>query len=76
MKEIEHNRANFRAVTESTQDDWQLIGRELQSFARKLPERLIAHLKGHAGAFGAYWTLLGTNGEWTGSDWTLKRSSK
>jgi predicted HD phosphohydrolase len=54
MKEIEHNRANFRAVTESTQDDWQLIGRELQSFARKLPDRLIAHLKLLQGDHGGF----------------------
>jgi predicted HD phosphohydrolase len=54
MKEIEHNRANFRAITESTQDDWQLIGRELQSFARKLPDRLIAHLKLLQGDHGGF----------------------
>jgi predicted HD phosphohydrolase len=54
MKEIEHNRANFRAITESTQEDWQLIGRELQSFARKLPDRLIAHLKLLQGDHGGF----------------------
>jgi predicted HD phosphohydrolase len=54
MKEIEHNRANFRAITESTQDDWQLIGRELQSFARKLPDRLIGHLKLLQGDHGGF----------------------
>jgi len=54
MKEIEHNRANFRAITESTQEDWQLIGRELQSFAGKLPDRLIAHLKLLQGDHGGF----------------------
>jgi predicted HD phosphohydrolase len=54
MKEIEHKRANFRAITESTQEDWQLIGRELQLFARKLPDRLIAHLKLLQGDHGGF----------------------
>lgn len=54
MKEIEDNRANFRAITQSTQDDWQLIGRELQLFARQLPDRLIAHLKLLQGDHGGF----------------------
>jgi predicted HD phosphohydrolase len=54
MKEIEHNRTNFRAITESTRDDWQLIGRELQGFAKKLPDRLIAHLKLLRGDHGGF----------------------
>lgn len=54
MKEIEHSRANFRAITESTQEDWQLIGHELQLFARKLPDRLIAHLKLLQGDHGGF----------------------
>jgi hypothetical protein len=32
-------------LTEGTRDDWQLIGDELERFAKKLPERLIAHLQ-------------------------------
>jgi predicted HD phosphohydrolase len=54
MKAIEHDRANFRAITESTQDDWQLIGRELQRFARQLPDRLITHLKLLQGDHGGF----------------------
>jgi predicted HD phosphohydrolase len=48
------NRAQFHAMTDSTQDEWQLIGRELETFAKKLPERLIAHLellRGDCGGF-------------------------
>ncbi len=44
MEDIRHDRARFHAMTESTRDEWQLIGGELERFARKLPERLIAHL--------------------------------
>jgi predicted HD phosphohydrolase len=54
MKEIDQNRANFRTVTESTQDDWQLIGRELQRFAKQLPDRLIAHLRLLQGDHGGF----------------------
>jgi predicted HD phosphohydrolase len=45
MAEITNPRAQFHAMTESTRDDWQLIGGELKRFARQLPDRLIAHLK-------------------------------
>ncbi len=54
MQESEPNRANFRTISESTQDDWQLIGRELQLFARRLPDRLIAHLKLLQGDHGGF----------------------
>jgi predicted HD phosphohydrolase len=45
MDEISNKRARFRVMTEGTYDDWQLIGGELQRFARQLPDRLIAHLE-------------------------------
>jgi predicted HD phosphohydrolase len=54
MEGIKHDRAQFRAMTQGTQDDWQLIGRELKRFAEQLPERLIAHLellRGDCGGF-------------------------
>lgn len=54
MKETEHNRANFCTIGESNRDDWQLIGRELQLFARQLPGRLIAHLKLLQGDHGGF----------------------
>ena len=45
MDNIDSRRAQFRAMTEGTHDEWQLIGGELQRFADKLPSRLIAHLE-------------------------------
>ena len=45
MDDIGSGRAQFRAMTEGTHAEWQLIGGELERFARKLPERLIAHLE-------------------------------
>ena len=54
MSNTESHRANFRAVTESTQDDWQLIGHELERFAKRLPERLIAHLNLLGGDYGGF----------------------
>lgn len=45
MHDITNDRARFRAMTEGTQAEWQLIGGELARFAERLPDRLIAHLK-------------------------------
>jgi predicted HD phosphohydrolase len=45
MENLTHDRAQFRAMTEGTRDEWQLIGGELQRFAKQLPARLIAHLQ-------------------------------
>jgi len=49
-----NDRAKFRALTEGTREDWQLIGGELQRFANKLPDRLIAHLKLLHGDYGGF----------------------
>jgi predicted HD phosphohydrolase len=49
-----HRRAKFHALTEGTYDDWQLIGNELQRFAKKLPDRLIAHLELLRGDYGGF----------------------
>ncbi len=38
-------RANFTRMEHSQPADWQLIGGEFQQFAKKLPDRLIAHLR-------------------------------
>ena len=40
-----NTRANFTRMDHSQADDWQLIGGEFQQFAKKLPDRLIAHLR-------------------------------
>jgi predicted HD phosphohydrolase len=47
-------RAKFRAVTESTRDEWQLIWGELEHLAQKLPERLIGHLELLRGDHGGF----------------------
>ncbi len=54
METINRNRAQFHAMTQSTRDEWQLIGRELEHFASKLPERLIAHLDLLRGDHGGF----------------------
>jgi predicted HD phosphohydrolase len=54
VEEIMNNRARFHAMTESTYDEWQLIGGELQRFAGRLPERLIAHLRLLRGDYGGF----------------------
>jgi predicted HD phosphohydrolase len=54
MDIITNGRAQFQAMTESTHDDWQLIGGELKRLAEKLPDRLIAHLKLLQGDFGGF----------------------
>lgn len=54
MNDITKGRAQFHALTEGTLDDWQLIGSELQLFAKKLPERLIAHLELLRGDYGGF----------------------
>jgi predicted HD phosphohydrolase len=54
VENISNNRTRFRAMTESTHDDWQLIGVELERFARRLPERLLAHLELLRGDYGGF----------------------
>jgi hypothetical protein len=54
VEDVSNSRAKFRALTEGTRDDWQLIGGELERFAEKLPERLIAHLKLLRGDYGGF----------------------
>ncbi|HVC59347.1 MAG TPA: HD domain-containing protein [Acetobacteraceae bacterium] len=54
MESNTHDRAKFHALTESTHDEWQLIWGKMEHFARKLPDRLIAHLallRGDDGGF-------------------------
>lgn len=54
MIEISNARAQFHAMTESTQNDWQVIGGELERFAKQLPVRLIAHLRLLRGDHGGF----------------------
>ena len=54
MEDPRNHRTHFHAMTESTYDDWQLIGGELERFARQLPKRLIAHLKLLRGDYGGF----------------------
>jgi predicted HD phosphohydrolase len=47
-------RAKFHAMTEGTAEDWAIIARAAEPFARALPDRIIAHLqmlKGDCGGF-------------------------
>jgi predicted HD phosphohydrolase len=48
------DRARFRAMTEGTREDWQLIWREMERFAGQLPDRLIAHLELLRGDHGGF----------------------
>jgi predicted HD phosphohydrolase len=54
VETIENDRAQFKAVAESTHEDWQLIGGELDRFARRLPERIVAHLDLLRGDYGGF----------------------
>ncbi len=54
MEDISNERAQFRAMTEGTQQDWSLIGGHLERHARRLPERLIAHLNLLRGDYGGF----------------------
>ena len=49
-----HARAAFRAMTEGTAEDWQVIAGEYGRFAKGLPDRVLAHLKLLDGDFGGF----------------------
>lgn len=54
MENNTNDRAKFHAITESTHDEWQLIWAEMERFARKLPDRIVAQLallRGDSGGF-------------------------
>jgi predicted HD phosphohydrolase len=48
------DRANFRAMSESTQEDWMKIAAASMGFNRDLPNRVIAHLKMLEGDCGGF----------------------
>jgi predicted HD phosphohydrolase len=47
-------RAQFRSMTEGTQEDWSLIAHDYVGFASGLPDRVMAHLKLLDGDFGGF----------------------
>lgn len=54
MEDLCSDRARFHALTEGTLEDWQLIGGQLERFALRLPDRLIAHLRLLDGDYGGF----------------------
>jgi predicted HD phosphohydrolase len=50
----ESDRAQFHAMTEGTQEDWQKIASALTPFQRELPDRILTHLKLLAGDHGGF----------------------
>jgi predicted HD phosphohydrolase len=48
------DRARFRAMTDGTREDWQLIWHEMERFAGRLPDRLMAHLELLRGDHGGF----------------------
>lgn len=51
---MSEQRATFRAMQEGTAEDWNLISGHFRSFARELPDRIMAHLKLLDGDFGGF----------------------
>jgi len=49
-----HDRATFTRMDASTADDWRKIGAEFAPFAKRLPDRLIAHLTLLEGDYGGF----------------------
>ncbi len=54
MAEEEHERAQFRAMSESTAEDWNKISSAARNFNRALPERVLSHLKLLEGDCGGF----------------------
>lgn len=46
--------AKFHAMTEGTAEDWKIIGKSLEPFARELPNLVLAHLKMLDGDCGGF----------------------
>jgi predicted HD phosphohydrolase len=46
--------AKFHAMTEGTAEDWKIIGKSMEPFARELPNRVLAHLKMLDGDCGGF----------------------
>src|ERR1700761_439542 len=54
MTEHASDRAQFKAMTEGTQEDWMKIAAASQEFNRDLPDRVLAHLKMLEGDCGGF----------------------
>ncbi|WP_033073492.1 HD domain-containing protein [Sphingopyxis sp. MWB1] len=54
MNDMSHPRAKFRAMTEGTQQDWDIIAAEQRQFAPDNGARILAHLKLLAGDYGGF----------------------
>jgi len=54
MTEEPHDRAQFHAMAQSTQEDWMKIGAAAAGFNRELPGRVLAHLKMLEGDCGGF----------------------
>ena len=51
---MDEQRAKFRSMDESTQEDWAVIGQHFMSFAAELPDRVLTHLKLLDGDYGGF----------------------
>lgn len=51
---MDEQRATFRAMQDGTPEDWNIISGHFRSFARELPDRIMAHLKLLDGDFGGF----------------------
>ena len=50
----DHDRASFRSMDESSQEDWQLIASHFMSFNQGLADRVLTHLKLLDGDYGGF----------------------
>ena len=48
------SRATFNRMEDSTAEDWRVIGDEFAAFSKKLPDRVLAHLKLLDGDYGGF----------------------
>ena len=48
------SRATFNRMEDSTAQDWRVIGAEFAAFSKKLPDRVLAHLKLLDGDYGGF----------------------
>jgi len=54
LNDLSAPRACFNNMEASTAEDWKLISAEFRSFAKALPDRVLAHLRLLAGDFGGF----------------------
>lgn len=54
MSEQSEARANFRSMTESSADDYVIIGDHFRKFSKELPDRIMDHLRLLDGDFGGF----------------------